>query len=155
MNYIFLVSLLECAQVEWLFSSLSCLSQNQQLKYMAACTTILLSILVQQSWLVSLWQYMQFCCQSYDAVAGYICYDDVCHLRRFTNNPTQKDLIEQAKQLATTEMVVDRMHIKGHVDQWSKKNCDAEKCFHLDKVRPQTCSIFFRLSSPGIIYAIL
>ena len=31
-------------------------------------------------------------------------------------------------------MVVDKMHMKGHVDNWCKKNCDAKSFADLDKV---------------------
>ncbi len=65
---------------------------------------------------------------------GFVCYDDACHLRRFTRNPMRSDLTEQSKQLAKVEKVVDRMHFKGHVDPWCKVNCDAEKFADLDKV---------------------
>ena len=31
-------------------------------------------------------------------------------------------------------MVVDKMHMKGHVDKWCKQNCDAKTFPELDKV---------------------
>lgn len=65
---------------------------------------------------------------------GFVCYDDACHLTKFAKNPLRADLTPQAKQLASVQMVVDKMHMKGHVDKWCKENCDA-KCFaDLDKV---------------------
>ena len=37
--------------------------------------------------------------------------------------------------LAKINMVVDRLHMKGHIDQWCKQNCDAKKFEALKKVR--------------------
>ena len=42
-----------------------------------------------------------------------ICYDDACHLRKFA---VRADLTAQTKQLASVEMAVDKMHMKGHTD---------------------------------------
>lgn len=53
--------------------------------------------------------------------SGYICYDDGCHLRKFARNPTRKDVTPIAKQLASLEILVDKMHMAGHVDKWCKK----------------------------------
>ena len=60
-------------------------------------------------------------------VIEYICYDDACHLRKFATNPVRSDLTEQTKQLASVEMVVDKMHMKGHTDPWCKEHCDPAK----------------------------
>jgi hypothetical protein len=54
----------------------------------------------------------------------YICYDDACHLRRFARNPIRAHLTLQTKQLAEVGMVVDKMHMKGHIDPWCKANGD-------------------------------
>ncbi len=64
----------------------------------------------------------------------YICYDDGCHLRKFARNPSRKDLTQTAKELATLEIVVDKMHMAGHVDTWCKENCDARRFADLDDV---------------------
>ena len=42
--------------------------------------------------------------------------DDACHLRRFARNPVCSQLTKQTKQIAATEMVVDKIHMKGHID---------------------------------------
>ena len=65
---------------------------------------------------------------------GFICYDDACHLKKFARHPARATLTEQSKQLASVEMVVDRMHMKGHVDPWCKEHCDAAKIPELSKV---------------------
>ena len=59
--------------------------------------------------------------------AGYICYDDGCHLRRFAQNPSRKDLTPTTNKIASIEIVVDKMHITGHTDKWCLENCDARK----------------------------
>ena len=65
----------------------------------------------------------------------FICYDDACHLRKFSSNPAHADLTPQLKTLAKIKMVVDRMHMKGHIDQWCKQNSDAKNLEALKKVR--------------------
>ena len=42
----------------------------------------------------------------------FVCYDDACHLTKFAKNPSRADLTPQAKQLASVQMVVDKMHMK-------------------------------------------
>ena len=54
----------------------------------------------------------------------YICYDDACHLKRYARNTVRRDLTKQTKQLASVEMAVDKMQMKGHIDPWCKANCD-------------------------------
>ena len=65
---------------------------------------------------------------------GFVCYDDACHLTKFAKNLSRADLTPQAKQPASVQMVVDKMHMKGHIDKWCKKNCDAISFADLDKV---------------------
>ena len=66
--------------------------------------------------------------------AGYICYDDGCHLRRFAQNPSRKDLTPTTNNIASIEIVVDKMHIRGHTDKWCLENCDARKHSELNDV---------------------
>ena len=47
-----------------------------------------------------------------------------------------------AKQIATMNFVVDRMHFKGHIDPWCQENCDPDKfeamkmvCMHISPAR--------------------
>ena len=65
---------------------------------------------------------------------GYICYDDGCHLRKFAQNPTRREISPTAVLLASLEIVVDKMHMAGHVDKWCKENCDARSFPELDNV---------------------
>ena len=47
---------------------------------------------------------------------GYVCYDDGCHLRKFARHPSRKDITETAKHIASLEILVDKMHMAGHID---------------------------------------
>ena len=69
---------------------------------------------------------------------GHIVYDDGCHLKKFAQNPRRRDLTAVAKRLSTVSIVVDKMHMKGHVDRWCKENCDASKVDELNQVGSQT-----------------
>ena len=75
-----------------------------------------------------------FVTQHYTYMIEFICYDDACHLKRFARNPVRKDLTIQTKQLASVEMSVDKMHMKGHTDPWCKANCDPANFTKLNKV---------------------
>ena len=67
--------------------------------------------------------------------AEYICYDDGCHLRRYASNPVRQGLTEWTKVISQLEIVVDKMHMAGHVDNWCKEMCDPNKFRDLDKVQ--------------------
>jgi len=64
----------------------------------------------------------------------FICYDDGCHLRRYARNSERKKLTEATKRLAEIEIVVDKMHMSGHIDEWCKANCDPNSFTQLEKV---------------------
>lgn len=64
----------------------------------------------------------------------FICYDDACHLRKYSRNPVRASLTQQAEAISHTEMVVDKMHMRGHIDPWCKANCDPHKFDTLRKV---------------------
>ena len=44
----------------------------------------------------------------------------------------------QQKELPL-EIIVDKMHMAGHVDKWCRENCDARKLKELDNVRTLHC----------------
>ena len=75
----------------------------------------------------------------------YICYDDGCHLRKYTQNSKRKDLTVTSQKLASLSIYVDKLHIKGHTDPWCLENCDARNvedlndvsCNHSKKVEMQ------------------
>ena len=80
---------------------------------------------------------------------GYICYDDGCHLRKFARNPSRKDVTPTAKRLASLEILVDKMHMAGHVNKWCKSSCDARKFTELDNV--SLCMLFTVAYAPDCV----
>ena len=64
----------------------------------------------------------------------YICYDDGCHLRKFARNEKRKNATPTTEKLATIEIVVDKLHMAGHVDKWCLSNCDPHLFHDLDSV---------------------
>ena len=69
----------------------------------------------------------------------YICYDDGCHLKKYAINPSRRDLTLTTQKIAEVSIIVDKMHMAGHVDAWCKQNCDPRNVRELDKVRKYTC----------------
>lgn len=108
--------------------------QNQKLRCMDIYITtlpkilLLLMILVSDNNLTLSDNEMLF-------ITEFICYDDACHLKHFSTNSNRADLTDQTRILAAKKMVVDKMHMRGHVDAWCKENCDARKFTQLDKVK--------------------
>ena len=64
----------------------------------------------------------------------YICYDDGCHLKRYATHPEKCNQTETAEKIAGLNIVVDKLHFKGHVDAWCKENCNPYTCKDLDNV---------------------
>lgn len=64
----------------------------------------------------------------------FICYDDGCHLRKFAQQSTRKNVTPTAQKLSKVEIVVDKLHMEGHTDAWCKANCDPYLFKALDKV---------------------
>lgn len=54
----------------------------------------------------------------------FLVYDDDCHLRKFATNTKRSGLTETAANIARMNIVVDKMHFKGHTDQWCKRYCN-------------------------------
>ena len=53
-----------------------------------------------------------------------ICYDDACHLKKFSSNPLRKDLTLTSKRMSNIGMKCDKFHFKNHTDPWCKANCN-------------------------------
>jgi len=49
--------------------------------------------------------------------------------------PSRSSATETMKLLASLNIVVDKMHMKGHTDSWCKKHCDPQLFSELDKAR--------------------
>ena len=64
----------------------------------------------------------------------FIYYDDGRHLRNFARKPSRLDLTPTPKKLATVEIVIDKMHMAGHVDKWCLTISDPHLFSELDKV---------------------
>lgn len=64
----------------------------------------------------------------------YICYDDGCHLRKYAQNSRRCDLTPTTQTLSHLSIVIDKMHMAGHVDSWCKKTCDPHLYPDLNKV---------------------
>ena len=64
-----------------------------------------------------------------------LCYDDGCHLKKYAQNPQRASLTDTAKKLASLNIVIDKMHYKGHVDEWCKRNCNPYMVEGLKNVR--------------------
>ena len=79
--------------------------------------------------------------------AEFVCYDDGCHLRKFAQNSCRKDATPTATLISQLNFVVDKLHMKGHVDPWCKANCDAKSFTDLDNVRWRVHKIQDRIHS--------
>ena len=69
--------------------------------------------------------------------SGYLWYEDGHKVAR---NPTTKGITPAAKHLASIEILVDKMHMAGHVDKWCKENCNEKNLSELD-VSVQACTL--------------
>ena len=73
----------------------------------------------------------------------YICYDDGCHLRKYATNPCRCGLTATTKILSETAIVIDKMHMAGHIDGWCKKTCNPHLYPDLDKVNLRYMCVCF------------
>lgn len=64
----------------------------------------------------------------------YICYDDGRHLRKFARHPSRRDITLTAQKLASVEIVIDKLHMAGHLDKWCLENCNPHLFQDLDHV---------------------
>ena len=64
-----------------------------------------------------------------------MCYDDGCHLRKFVRNSVRADVSRESQILAKQHIVVDKMHMRGHIDERCKLNCDPAKYPYSNDVR--------------------
>lgn len=57
-------------------------------------------------------------------ISDTICYDDACHLKKFSTNAKRCELTATAKRIKALDMVCDKFHFPNHVDSWCKANCN-------------------------------
>lgn len=74
--------------------------------------------------------------------AGYICYDDGCHLRKYSTNPCRCDLTPTTQLISNMIIVIDKMHMAGHVGKWCQENCDLHKFPYLTDVSTPTLNCY-------------
>ena len=63
-----------------------------------------------------------------------VCYDDGCHLKKYATNTSRINLTPTAAHIASLNIVVDKMHFKGHTDSWCHENCNPYQLKELDEV---------------------
>ena len=66
------------------------------------------------------------------ASSDTICYDNGCHLKKYACK--RADLTETSKKIASYNIVIDKMHFKGHTDEWCHANCNPYELEHLHTV---------------------
>lgn len=64
----------------------------------------------------------------------YVCYDDGCHLRKYAQHITRKNVTPTAEKLSRIEIVIDKLHMEGHTDKWCEENCNPRHFKALDNV---------------------
>ena len=75
-------------------------------------------------------------------IPEYFIYDDACRFRLFLQKKGDKQELSPRLQKITPDKVkyvVDKMHIKGHVDPWCKANCDPQWFPDLKLINTQVC----------------
>ena len=89
--------------------------------------------------MIIVYQYVQYVFYYLPVIAfctrEFLYYDDGCHLKKYSQNPSRSSATETTKLLASLSIVVDKMHMKGHTDSWCKKHCDPWLFSELDKAR--------------------
>ena len=88
---------------------------------------------ISKSLSMCLWVTCNLCVILYYSFSKHICYDDGCHLHRYARNPMRGQL-STTIQLAQVEIVIDKMHMAGHIDKWCHDNCDPKLFTDLDNV---------------------
>ena len=84
----------------------------------------------------------------------FICYDDACHLRRYANNPKRRNITTTSQRLTEIELVVDKMHMAGHVDEWCHAHCDPRKFVELQNVSLMHNTFGDSVTSYGLFFSI-
>jgi hypothetical protein len=54
----------------------------------------------------------------YIILPGVIYYDDPCHLKKFSKNPSICKLTKVSERMADMQMICKRFRLKNHVDAW-------------------------------------
>ena len=70
----------------------------------------------------------------HNSCTEFICYDDGCYLRKYANNKCRATLTDTSRKIAQLKIVIDKMHMAGHIDSWYKEHCDPRKFKELENV---------------------
>ena len=65
---------------------------------------------------------------------GFLVFDDGCHLKKFATNSVRSASTTTASKIAGMHIVIDKMHFRGHADQWCKRYCNPHDYEELEKV---------------------
>ena len=71
-------------------------------------------------------------------------YDDCCHLKAFSEKPSNAEQNDVTQKLANLGKHVDRFHFRNHVDPWCQENCNPEGVSSLIGVNTQICEQLFK-----------
>lgn len=121
-----------------------------QVQYMAVSTAFSMLILLKHPQLVRSMVVLFWCitlCYMYIHTwkSEFLVYDDGCHLKKFATNPVRSALTETTEKIAGMDIVIDKMHFRGHVDQWCKHHCNPHDYDELQKVHsihvPACCTL--------------
>ena len=63
-----------------------------------------------------------------------LCYDDGCHLKKYTTNPSLKCCDSYCHWFGISKTSRNWMHFKGHTDPWCQEHCDPNKVKELHNV---------------------
>jgi len=64
-----------------------------------------------------------------------------CHLRKYSRQVKRVNMSDTAKCIADINVVVDKLHMRGHTDPWCKENCDPHSHGDFDEVSFTYCNI--------------
>ena len=56
----------------------------------------------------------------------HLLYDDMCHLKKFSEDPKRANLNDITQKMAGLSKYVDRFHFRNHVDRWCHDNCNPD-----------------------------
>ena len=56
-------------------------------------------------------------------------------MRRYARNSTRSQVTLAASKLASLNIVIDKLHFKGHTDSWCHSNCNPYDVKELEEVQ--------------------
>ena len=73
-----------------------------------------------------------------------ILYDDMCHLKRYAEDPKRANINDITQKLASINKHIDKFHFRNHIDKWCQKNCNPDAVPELKGVNSQVCEQLFK-----------